>query len=349
MKKLSDFVKIPLRLFWDVTSECNFRCKHCYVSAGKKLPDELTHKETLSLVDEFKRMGIFRLLIAGGEPLMRTDIFNILKRVADYEIPAVMNTNGYLIDEKTAQKLSRYELDLVTISLDGSVPRTHENFRGAKGAFKKAVDALDFLRDYNIKTSVGCVLHRANYTEIPGIIDLCIKKEVQLINIMRIVPVGRATTSEEFSLTFNMHRELIHYFEKNYDELHYKITILSNNPILNTWLKIRQAKNKDVKGHYCQAGGLSGYIQANGDVMPCGYFPVVLGNIRNSSLKKIWTSSKTERVRELAHQLSAECLACKYLAYCQSGCRGLCYTLYQRTDVRDPLCYREFQEHVRMS
>ena len=73
---------------------------------------------------------------------MRTDIFNILKRVADYEIPAVMNTNGYLIDEKTAQKLSRYELDLVTISLDGSVPRTHENFRGAKGAFKKAVDAI---------------------------------------------------------------------------------------------------------------------------------------------------------------------------------------------------------------
>lgn len=348
MKELSDFVKLPLRLFWEVTSECNFRCKHCYADAGKKLTDELNHEEALALVDELKNVGIFSLFIAGGEPLMRKNIFDILERLSESAISATISTNGYFIDEKMAHRLSQCNLGLVTVSLDGSTSRTHEQFRGVKGSFEKTVNALDLLREYGVNTSVGYVLHRNNYAEVPDIITLCIKHGVKLINIMRIAPVGRAASADEFSLTFAMHREIIHHLEQMYDEFKDKIAIMSDNPVISTWIMINQGKKgKKGKGHYCDAGKFTGYIQANGNVLPCGYLPVVLGNLRHSSLKAIWASTAAQRVRNLARQLPSECEECTYLPYCHGGCRGVCYSLYQRTDVRDPVCFKEFQEKMK--
>ncbi len=348
MKELSDFVKLPFRLFWEVTSECNFRCKHCYADAGKKLADELNHEEALVLLDEFKRVGIFSLFIAGGEPLMRRDIFDILEKLSDSTISATISTNGYFIDEKMAQRLSQYSLGSIAVSLDGSTPRTHEQFRRVEGSFEKAVNALRLLREHDVNTSVGYVLHRENYAEVTGIIALCIEYGVKLINIMRIAPVGRARTGE-FSLTLAMYRELIQSFEQIYAESKDKINIMSDDPVISTWLAINKGKEgKEGKGHYCDAGEFTGYIQANANVLPCGYFPVVLGNLRHSSLRTIWTSTAAQRVRNLARQLPSECLECEYLSHCRGGCRGVCYSLYQRTDARDPVCFKEFQERTRV-
>ncbi len=347
MKQLSDFIKAPFRLFWDVTTECNFRCKHCYSNAGKKLPDELNHEEALALVDELKRSGIFRLFIAGGEPLMREDLWDIFRKASENEIPTVMNTNGYLIDDEISQRLSQCNLDMITISLDGSVPATHEEFRGMKGSFKRAVDSLTLLRQHGVNATVGCVLHRKNVSEMPGLIDLCIECGVRSLNIMRIAPVGRATLSDEFSLTFPMYEEIIQSLQETYPGVKDQIALVSNDPIVSTWLGLQQPhEKKNPKGHYCHAASFSGYIQANGDVFPCGYFPVVLGNVRNSSLKAIWTSSEAGRIRKLTSQLPPECLECEYLAYCRGGCRGVAYTLYQRTDVKDPVCFKEFQKET---
>lgn len=352
MKKLSDFIKVPFRLFWDVTSECNFHCKHCYASAGKKLPDELTHEEMLDLVDEFGNIGIFRLFIAGGEPLMREDLWDVLRRTSEHEIPTVMNTNGYFIDEEMAKKLSQSGLDVVSISLDGSVPTTHEDFRGMKGSFERAVNAITLLNEHGVHTTVGCVLHRKNYSEIPDLIDICIECGAKLLNILRLAPVGRAALSDEFSLTFAMYEEVIQYLEQGLAGLKDKISLVSNDPIVSTWLKIQQSKKEEKEakekkksnGRYCQAASFSGYVQANGDVFPCGYFPVLLGNVRKSSLKSIWASSEAEKIRELAGQLPSECVECEYLSYCHGGCRGVCYSLYQTTNARDPVCFKEFQK-----
>jgi GeoRSP system SPASM domain protein len=341
--KLSDFIKAPLRLFWDVTSQCNFQCKHCYMDGGDKLTDELTHEEAMALVDEFRDTGIFRLFIAGGEPLMREDIFDILKKVSEYEIPAVMNTNGYFIDEKTAQKLSQFDLSVVAVSLDGSTPQTHETFRGMKGSFKRALNALRFLKESGVNASAGCVLNRNNYLETPDIVNLCIECGATLLNIMRTAPVGRAASFEEFYLTFDMYTELIQQLERAYDEWKEDIALISNDPIVSTWLLLQQGvKKKEKKGRYCQAAGFSGYVQSNGDVLPCAYFPVLLGNVSTCSLRDIWKSSAAEKIRTLAGQLPPDCEECEYLVYCRGGCRGVCYTLYQRTDVRDPLCFKEF-------
>lgn len=347
--KLSDFIKVPLRLFWDVTSRCNFRCKHCYMDGGDRLSDELNHNEALALVDEFKNIGIFRLFIAGGEPLMREDIFDILERVSEHGIPAVMNTNGYFIDEEMAEKLSQSNLSVVAVSLDGSRPETHDTFRGMHGSFKKAVRALRFLRESGVNASAGCVLSTNNYSEIPDIVNLCIECGATLLNIMRTAPVGRAASFEEFYLTFVMYKELIQGLERTYDDWKKDIAVISNDPLVNTWLLLQQGVVKnEKKGRYCQAAGFSGYVQSNGDVLPCAYFPVTLGNMGKSSLRDIWETSAAERIRALASQLPLECLECEYLSYCNGGCRGVCYTLYQRTDVRDPLCFKEFQEKMKI-
>lgn len=345
MKELSEFVRLPLRLFWEVTSECNFRCKHCYADAGEKLTDELNHEEVLALLDEFKTVGIFNLFIAGGEPLMRKDIFDILERLSHSGIPATMSTNGYFVDEKIAQKLSQYNLGSVAVSLDGSTPGTHEQFRRAKGSFERAVNALDLLQEHNVDTSVGYVLHRRNYAEVPSTIALCAEHGVKLINIMRIAPVGRAAPADGFSLTFAMYREFLQLLEQAFDESGCGISIITDNPLVNTWLAIKKKeKGRGGKGHYCDAGEFTGYIHADGNVYPCGYFPVVLGNLRHSSLKTIWTSTKAQEVRILARQLPVECSECEYLPYCRGGCRGVCFSLYERTNARDPLCFNEFQE-----
>ncbi|MBU7013505.1 MAG: radical SAM protein [Theionarchaea archaeon] len=347
MKELRDFVKLPLRLFWEVTSECNFRCKHCYADAGKRRADELNHQEALELLDEFKRIGIFDLFIAGGEPLMRKDIFDILERLSDNTISVTMSTNGSFIDEDIAERLRRCNLGLVTVSLDGSTPRTHEQFRRAEGSFEKAVQALGLLHEHHVTTSVGYVLHRENYLEVPGVIALCIEHGVRLINIMRIAPVGRAAGADGLSLTCSMYQEFLQGFEQIYEEAKNAITILSDNPVVSTWLAIKKEREgEEVKSHYCDAGGFTGYMQANGNVLPCGYFPVVLGNVRHSSLKAIWASTAAQRVRDLACQLPSECTECEYLSYCRGGCRGVCFSLYERTDARDPICFKEFKERV---
>ncbi|MCD6590937.1 MAG: radical SAM protein, partial [Candidatus Aenigmarchaeota archaeon] len=129
----------PFLVVWDITCACNLKCKHCYATAGRPLPDELTTEEAKQAIDKLDRAGVPIIAFSGGEPLVRPDIFELSRYAADKGIYVAMATNGTLITKETVKKMKKSGIQFVQISLDGADAKTHDGFRGVPGAFDRTV------------------------------------------------------------------------------------------------------------------------------------------------------------------------------------------------------------------
>jgi len=119
----------PFQVVWDVTYACNLQCKHCYATAGKPLPDELTTEEALDAIDKFNKLGVTIISFSGGEPLVRKDILELTRYASEKGIYVAIATNGTLITEKKAKEMRKSGVSYLQISLDGT-RETHDAFRG---------------------------------------------------------------------------------------------------------------------------------------------------------------------------------------------------------------------------
>ena len=133
---------IPLVMSWNITRECNMKCSHCYINATeKKLDNELTTQEAKNLMDQIYQVSAPLLILSGGEPLLRQDIFELISYGSKKGLKMGLGSNGSLIDETVAKKLKDAGIATVSISLDSNIPAQHDEFRGVAGAWEKAVEA----------------------------------------------------------------------------------------------------------------------------------------------------------------------------------------------------------------
>lgn len=161
----------PFLIVWNFTKQCNLRCKHCYENAGPKpAPDELTTEEAKRAIDEFANAGVVALSFSGGEPLARKDFLEVAKYAAEREFYVSVASNGTLITEKVAQKMKEVGVQYVEISLDG-FEKTHDEFRGIPGAWRRAVEGIKNCVDAGLDTGVAITATRYNLKEIPKLAE----------------------------------------------------------------------------------------------------------------------------------------------------------------------------------
>lgn len=139
------YLSAPIFTWWDITKVCNLHCKQCYSNSGRPSKNELTTSEVFSIIDQLATNRVFYIYFLGGEPLLRYDFFEILRKCREKDIITMMSTNGWFVDKKNTEKLLNSGIHTVRVSIDGATADVHDKIRGVKGSFEKALKALSIL------------------------------------------------------------------------------------------------------------------------------------------------------------------------------------------------------------
>ena len=321
---------------WDINNECNLNCKHCRVSE-KNDNEKLSLREAKNLLAEFWYNGITMLNLSGGEPFLRSDIFEILDYAKKFE-DIVITTNGTLLNDEKCKKLASYENIKLSISLDG-LEETHDKFRRTKGAFKKVIDILPILNKYNIKYAIKYTLSKETAKDANELLKLVANLGATEFNVRRVIVAGNA--SKDMVLANEEYKKIIKDLIQNCRRLNVKFR--TGDPLLipifsEVWgIDI---KNDDLSKIYagCQAGDEIIYIDYKGNVGACSYIPRFADNIKNKSLDEILKNNKLFiDLREYKKKLEGKCNICTYKMIC-GGCRATALALKKSLLEEDPLC-----------
>jgi radical SAM protein with 4Fe4S-binding SPASM domain len=314
---------IPLVVSWNVTAKCNLKCAHCYINADeKKNIDELGTDAAKLLIHQIAEVSKPLLILSGGEPLLRKDIFELIRYGTELGLKMAVGSNGMLIDDVAAQRLKDAGVTTVSISLDSNVPALHDQFRGVTGSWQRAVEAIKALKRNAIVVQVNTTVTQQNYNQIGDIFALAEKLGAENFHLFFLVPTGRGARIED--ITPDMYEKMITSSLSKI--MQYNLNVKPS--CAPQFMRIAQETGIDmtrwVRG--CMAGLYYCRIYPTGEVTPCPYLPIALGNIRQKSFKDIWFNSEILRNLRDFKKLKGRCGKCEYNVVC-GGCRARAYGL----------------------
>ncbi len=326
---------------WGTTNECNLSCIYCYRAAGNKLKNELSTTEAIKLLESIKLLGGKAIVLSGGEPLLRQDIFEIIRYGSKIGLRVLLATGGTLIDRTMAIKLKKAGVSCVSIGIDGANPDTHDKIRGVKGAYKLAIKGVMECINVGLDLQINVTVTKLNYREIPKIIELADKIGAKYMHIFSFIPTGRGENIEDLTPTQKQYHDLLTYILKTQPK--YKGLIIKPTCSPQYWVYLSTQKPSFAQEFLklyprgCVAGISYLYISPQGDVFPCPYLQISVGNIRIQPLHEIWLSSPIlQKLRNIEY-LKGRCKTCSYNSVC-SGCRARAYVYRGDFLSEDPLC-----------
>jgi heme b synthase len=339
-------IRPPRLIAWELTNACNLACIHCRASAIKDpAPDELSTAEAKHFVDELIEYKPI-IILTGGEPLLRCDVYDIAQYASGHGLRVVLATNGTLLTPDIAKKLKDVGIQRVSISIDGSTKETHDIFRGETGAFEAALRGIDILKNAGISFQINTTITTKNLTEIPNIYELSLELGASALHIFLLVPTGRGEEIESEEIPPEEYERVLNWFydKSKTSRIQLKATCAPHYfRIMRQRAKAEGIRiTKETYGLEAMTKGCLGgsgfcFVSSKGDVYPCGYLPVLTGNIRQKPLKMIWEKSKVFNDLRDTGKLKGKCGECEYRAVC-GGCRARAYA--QTGDYLDeePYC-----------
>ena len=328
----------PFTVYLEVTNACNLHCNHCYMSAPSDEDERiLSIHEIYSLIDDLNYMNVLVFALAGGEPLLRKDFFDIAYYASQKDIMVFLTTNGTLVDEHAIAKLKEIGIGKITVSLEGVTEITHDALRG-KGSFKKTMKGLNLLLQHRMNVEIAITLCSHNIEEIPRIIQFCKENGVSGVQINRLVTVGRGSHLTEYT---REECEKIGSMVSHLCET-YRGYVAPNSSLQLCSMKC--GNDTDMEATACGAGFSFCCVLWNGDVTPCLLMrDIVFGNIRMQPLPEIWnTSPQLKAFRSAFEDPEVDavppCNSCRYKNSCGRGCRAQAYHTYGMFTDPDPLC-----------
>ncbi|UCF81103.1 MAG: radical SAM protein [Acidobacteriota bacterium] len=323
-----------LRLvFWETTAGCNLECVHCRrLDVAKELmKTDLTTEESLRLVDSVREVGTPILVLSGGEPLFRPDIFDIASYACGKGLAVALATNGTLIDREMAKKISASGIQRVSISLDGTDEKTHDDFRRQPGSLKAALEGLRRVKEQGISIQVNTTVTKHNVHQLEEFYRLALEMGADSLHFFMLVPVGCGVQIAESNvLDAETYEEVLRWlYRKSMEKkLHCKAVCaphyyrIMREEAKKEGRKITpQTHGMDALTKGCLAGTAVCFISHEGDVFPCGYLPVSCGNIRKQRFKDIWENSPVFAMLRNDDGLEGKCGICEFKKVCM-GCRA---------------------------
>lgn len=324
---------VPSLISWNLTKKCNLKCPHCYMEAGRRAENELSTSECLALIDELKALGTEMLILTGGEPLLRKDIFEIACYASQHGIWVVMGTNGVLVNDRVAEKMVACGVKGVGISIDSLDPAKHNSFRGGPNAWEHSVRALDICRAHGLQVLVQTTVMAMNRDEIPAMIDFAREKGAWSFNLYFLVQTGRGQTMNDLTpaQTHDMLAELVDV-QDNYRPM------LVRSKCAPQFKQIAyELGSGGLESGGCMAGTQYGRITPEGDVTPCPYMTVVAGNVREQGFTGVWQHSPVLHELRDHGRLKGRCGRCEFQQMC-GGCRCRAYAAFGDYLQEDPAC-----------
>jgi len=340
----------PYVISWNLTYRCNLACEHCYLDAGPKPlvnaenfadRSELGTEECFALIDQIAAFAPECLtILTGGEPLLRRDILEIVRRAAERELWVVVGTNGVRITDNVARHLADAGARGLSLSLDALDPDRHDRFRMVRGAWQNTVDGAQILNQVGLSFIVQTTAGSHNLDELDAIADFAYERlGAKVWNLYFLVPTGRGQfVSDMTAAQYDEVLGALYRIQQKYSRRmlvnakcapHYVKTMLENGqPPIRTY-------SGGAGG--CPAGTHYMGIRPNGDLTPCPYLPVFAGNLRTASLADLWTNSELFNGIRRRTSLEGRCGECEMNGHC-GGCRARAYGMAGNLMAEDPLC-----------
>ncbi len=338
----------PRLIFWELTKRCNLKCKHCRAEADDlNFTGEMKTDEIKKVIGDIASFSQPILVLTGGEPLYRADIFDIAGYAKDKGLRLAIATNGTLIDKDIASKIKSSGFDRASISIDGKDADSHDGFRGIPGSFKDALRGAEYLTDAGVDFQFNTTITKRNVDELEDIVKLSEDMGAKALHIFMLVPVGCGVElANTDMLSKEKYEEVLIWLYGRMKETSMEFKATCAPPYYRI---IRQkAKEEGRKITFetdgmaamtrgCLAGSGVCFISHRGDVQPCGYLPLIAGNVNETSFPEIWdNSSLFQELRDL-NNLKGKCGLCEYKVFC-AGCRARAY--YETEDhlEEEPYC-----------
>ncbi len=349
-------------VIWNLVRRCNLTCKHCYAtSADKDFAGELSTAEVYTVLDDLKGFKVPVLILSGGEPLLRPDIYDISQRAKAMGFYVGLSTNGTLIDEHNIEAIAAAGYNYVGISLDG-IEATHDRFRRLDGAFARSLHAIRLCREHGIKVGLRFTLTQDNAAELPQLLALMDEENIDKFYLSHLNYAGRGNRNRRDDVYHRATRAAMDLlFERCMDEQQRGIRreyVTGNNDADGVYFLMWVRKHfperaAEMEQRLEQWGGNSSGINiANidnlGNVHPdTMWWHHTLGNVRERPFSAIWQDTSDPLMAGLKQHprpVQGRCAACMHLAICNGNTRVRAQQTSGNPWAEDPGCYLEDDE-----
>lgn len=329
----------PRLVAWEITKRCGMGCVYCRASASAAdYPEELSTKKCRKIIDEIASLGPCILIISGGDPLLREDVFEIVSHATSRKLTVVMAVNPDTFNKDNLKKIKDAGVKRISISLDSAEEKIHDSLRGVTGAFSQTIKAMQLAKteelEFQINTTVTCY----NLHQIPKITHLAVKIGAKSFHPFFLVPTGRGEGLKDEKISPLDYERTLTFLANNKEKfpLEIKTTCAPHfYRILHQQEKSGPISDKRLTG--CLGGISFAFISNTGKVYPCGYLQVKAGDLKARTFTEIWENSKVfNQLRDRAN-LRGKCGICRYRRIC-GGCRARAFTTAGDYLSEEPYC-----------
>jgi AdoMet-dependent heme synthase len=325
----------PLRMIaWELTRNCNLDCVHCRARASsRKYENELSLDECKKVLDDVAAFASPTIILTGGEPLLRDDIYEIARYGTNKGLRMVIAVNGTLVDQKAAARLKESGILRVSMSLDGKDRTRHDDFRRVAGSFDAVMKASAIFNDIGLPFQINTTVTKLNMGDLGDIYDLVKSIGAVAWHVFLLVPVGRGEGLKGEELNAAMYEDVLHwlYDVEERQEMEMKVTCAPH------YYRIVKEKGGTPKSAGCLAGKSFLFISHTGIAQPCGYLEVGCGDVRKDGVQKVWEESPQFATIRDFRQYKGKCGQCRFLAIC-GGCRARALELKGDILEAEPYC-----------
>ena len=338
---------VPRLIAWEVTRTCNLACIHCRASAKEgPYSGELSTDEGFRLLEDIASFSRPIIIMTGGEPLLRPDVFELAAHGHRLGLRMVMSSNGTTITGDLADKISKSGIKRLSISLDGATAETHDDFRMVKGAFEGTLRGIELIKKAGLEFQINTTITQRNLAELSVIQELACRLEAAAHHIFLLVPTGRGKDLADQAISPADYEKTLHWFYDQREKvpLHLKATcapqyyrILRQRARAEGKAVTRDTFGLDAMTQGCLGAQSFAFISHRGEVQICGYLEVDCGNVRHESFRHIWHHSPVFLAVRNIDGYEGRCGRCEYRKVC-GGCRARAYAVSGDYLAEEPFC-----------
>ncbi|MCE5280144.1 MAG: radical SAM protein [Planctomycetaceae bacterium] len=335
---------LPRLIAWEVTRSCLLACKHCRAAAQRgPYEGELSTQECRQLLDNIASFAKPIIILTGGEPMLREDIYDIAAYACSLGLRTVMAPCGALLDDASARRILDCGVRHISISLDGATAQSHDAFRGIPGAFDSALRGAAAARRQGLAFQINTTITQHNLRELPQILDLAVSLGAEVFNPFLLVPTGRGKALAAMEITPEDYERTLHWLARRQrSDIAIRVTCAPHYQRIVRQLGLHQGGAHAAKG--CMGGQQFAFISHRGKVQICGFLDVECGDVRAEGFdfRRIWQTSPVFLQMRDPHAYHGRCGACEFANVC-GGCRARAHAISGDYLGEEPFCTHQPQ------
>ncbi len=339
---------------WEVTRTCNLACVHCRAAAlDRPYENELSTEECFRFLDDVATVAQPIIILTGGEPLLRPDIFEIAAYGNRKGFRMTMAVNGTLLTTEKARMMLDAGIQRISVSLDGAAAASHDAFRQVRGAFEGALRGIANAREVGLDFQINTTITRRNLHELPAIQEMVVSLGAVAHHIFLLVPMGRGKDLAEQSIDAEQYEKTLHWFYEQKEKVPLQLKATCAPHYYRILRQRARAEGRkvdfqtfglDAMTRGCLGGVGFSFVSHLGQVQPCGYLELDCGNIREKSFKEIWETSPIFKDLRNFKGYEGKCGQCEYVRVC-GGCRARAFEATGSYLAPEPLCLYQPSGH----